>query len=229
MQAIFCKIRYGICMDGFSTAAPQATAGALNKGQRTANRILDVAEALFAQHGFGATSLRDIAAKAGLQQPGLYKHFTGKEDLYRQVYERALKPMTDLMDGILAEPQDGFGELTDRMTDLLAEHPNIARLLVRAAISSDAEPDLVALDWLGRLVGYGRKLNLKAEVPSTDGRLAIEIMAMFNMLFGFFWASSLIESLSGSPAIDGENMNNQKALLRTFVAAMGQSNGYVQK
>lgn len=222
-------MRYGIRMDGISTAAPRASTGALNKGQRTANRILDVAEALFAQHGYGATSLRDIAAQAGLQQPGLYKHFTGKEDLYRQVYERALKPMTDLMDGMLAGPQDGFGELTDRMTDLLAEHPNIARLLVRAAISTDAEPDLVALDWLGRLVGYGRKLNLKSGVPSTDGKLAVEILAIFNMLFGFFWASPLIESLSGRPAIDRANMDSQKALLRTFVDAMGQSNGYVLK
>ncbi|MFY7837162.1 MAG: TetR/AcrR family transcriptional regulator [Novosphingobium sp.] len=196
---------------------------AMNKGQRTANRILDVAEALFAQHGYGATSLRDIAAQAGLQQPGLYKHFTGKDDLYRQVYERALKPMTDLMDAILAGPEDRFDELTDRMTDLLAQHPNIARLLVRAAISSEAEPDLVALDWLGRLVGYGRKLNDKAGVPSANDVLAVQIVAIFNMLFGFFWASPLIESLSGKPATGTPMMDMQKALLRTFIAGISPS------
>lgn len=198
---------------------------ALNKGQRTANRILDVAEALFAQHGYGATSLRDIAAQAGLQQPGLYKHFSGKDDLYRQVYERALKPMTDLMDAILAGPDDRFDELTDRMTDLLAQHPNIARLLVRAAISSDSQADPVALDWLGRLVGYGRKLSDKAGVPSSDDILAVQTVAIFNMLFGFFWASPLIESLSGKPATDGPLMDMQKALLRTFIGGMGQSGG----
>jgi AcrR family transcriptional regulator len=199
-----------------------------NKGQRTANRILDVAEALFAQHGYGATSLRDIAAQAGLQQPGLYKHFSGKDDLYRRVYERALKPMTDLMDAILAGPDESFDELTDRMTDLLARHPNIARLLVRAAISSDAQADPrsfdpVALDWLGRLVGYGRKLSEKAGVPSSDDILAVQIVGMFNLLFGFFWASPLIESLSGKPATDGPMMDMQKALLRTFIGGMAQS------
>ncbi|NLR73128.1 TetR/AcrR family transcriptional regulator [Novosphingobium sp. ERN07] len=195
----------------------------MNKGQRTANRILDVAEALFAQHGYGATSLRDIAAQAGLQQPGLYKHFSGKDDLYRQVYERALKPMTDLMDAILAGPDDRFDELTDRMTDLLAQHSNIARLLVRAAISSEGQADPVALDWLGRLVGYGRKLSDKAGVPSSDGILAVQTVAIFNMLFGFFWASPLIESLSGKPATDRPLMDMQKALLRTFIGGMGQS------
>ncbi|MCY1672793.1 TetR/AcrR family transcriptional regulator [Novosphingobium sp. SL115] len=204
---------------------PAPTPAAMNKGQRTASRILDVAEALFAQHGYGATSLRDIAAQAGLQQPGLYKHFSGKDDLYRQVYERALKPMTDLMDAILAGPDDRFDELTDRMTDLLAQHPNIAKLLVRAAISSDAQADPVALDWLGRLVGYGRKLSDKAGVPSSDDILAVQIVAIFNMLFGFFWASPLIENLSGKPATDRPLMDMQKGLLRSFIGGMGQSGG----
>lgn len=199
---------------------------ALSKGKRTANRILDVAEALFAQHGYGATSLRDIAAQAGLQQPGLYKHFSGKDDLYRQVYDRALKPMTDLMDAILAGPDERFDELTDRMTDLLAQHPNIARLLVRAAISSDAEPDLVALDWLGRLVDYGQKLSDKAGVPSSKDVLAVQIVAIFNMLFGFFWASPLIENLAGKPATDRPLMDMQKALLRNFIGGLGQSSGH---
>lgn len=210
-----------------STQAPQSVTKPMNKpvnkGQRTANRILDVAEVLFAQRGYGATSLRDIATLAGLQQPGLYKHFIGKEDLYRQVYERALKPLTDLMDDILDSPQVGFDTLTDRMTDLLAVHPNIARLLIRAAISSDSEPDLVALDWLGRLVGYGRKLNEKAGVQSSDGLLAVQIVAIFNMLFGFFWASPLIEGLSGQSAASADIMAFQKDLLRRLIATLAQS------
>lgn len=212
-------------MDGNSDIHAPAASGALTKGQRTANRILDAAEELFAQHGHGATSLRDIAAKVGLQQPGLYKHFTGKDELYRQVYERALKPMTDLMDEVLARPDADFADLTDRMTDLLAQHPNIARLLIRAAISSDSEPDPIGLDWLARMVGYGRKMNEKAGKPSSDDSLAMQIVAIFNMLFGFFWASPLIESLSGRQATDPEAMAIQKGLLRTFIASFSGAAG----
>jgi AcrR family transcriptional regulator len=205
-------------MDGNTTTLP-----ALNKGRRTANRILDAAEALFAQQGYDATSLRDIAARAGLQQPGLYKHFAGKEDLYRQVYERALKPVTDLMDTMLVASGDSFTGLTDHMTDLLADHPNIARLLMRATLSSDAEPDLVALDWVGRLVDYGRKLSEKAGTPSDGMALAVQIVAIFNMLFGFFWSSSLIERLSGQPATNPFAMDVQKRLLRGFIAGMAEA------
>jgi len=195
----------------------------MTKGQRTAGRILDVAEELFAQHGYSATSLRDIAEQAGLQQPGLYKHFAGKEDLYRRVYDRALQPMTDLMDGILAGSDVGFGELAERMTDLLALHPNIARLLVRATVSSDCEQDLVALEWLERLVKYGRQFNAMAGLPSRAELQAVQVVAFFNMLFGFFWSSPLIESLSGRPATDPVAMDLQKSLLRSFIGYMEQA------
>lgn len=209
-------------MTSMSAQASPATHPTATKGRRTANRILDAAEALFAQNGYGATSLRDIAALAGLQQPGLYKHFVGKEDLYRQVYERALKPMTDLMDEVLASPEGGFGALTDRITDLLRAHPNIARLLIRA-ISSDAEPDPVAIDWLTRLVDYGRKLTDSFGVPSSDRLAAVQIVSVFNVMFGYFWASPLIERLSGHPASDPRTIESQKSLLNALVGAMAQA------
>jgi AcrR family transcriptional regulator len=223
VQAKFREIGYGTLMSAPATRTARSSASEPNKGRRTANRILDVAEDLFAQNGYEATSLRDIATQAGLQQPGLYKHFASKEDLYRQVYERALRPMTDLMDQLLAAPDGGFDELTDRMTDLLAEHPTIARLLVRAVISSDSQPDLVALDWLGRVVGYGRKLSEKAQEAPSGSLLAVQIVAIFNMLFGFFWASPLLESLTGKPATDPDGMAFQKNLLRQFIASLSQT------
>jgi AcrR family transcriptional regulator len=205
-------------MDKASTATGTKP---LNKGQRTATRILDVAEVLFAQQGYGATSLRDIAARADIQQPGLYKHFAGKDDLYRRVYERALAPVTALMDDILAGPDEHFDHLTDRMTDLLALHPNIARLLARAAMASDDEPDEVAAEWLSRLVGYGRQLTAKAGVVADDRLLAVQIVATFNMLFGFFWASPLVASLSGRAATEPDMLMLQKAVARAMIGGFG--------
>lgn len=58
-------------MDGISNVTADAAKGVISKGRRTANRILDAAEELFARNGYGATSLRDIASQVGVQQPGL--------------------------------------------------------------------------------------------------------------------------------------------------------------
>lgn len=197
-------------------------APATNKGQRTANRILDAAEDLFARWGFGATSLRDIAVQAGIQQPGLYKHFAGKEDLYRQVHERALKPLFDLMQDILDGPDDmpGLAALTGRMTDLLALHPNIAGLLIRAAIARADDADDITAEWLGQLVAYGRRISAKAGAVGDPDALALQIVGVFNLLFGYFWASPLIATLTGKAADAPSLLAIQKRLLDGFVESL---------
>ena len=44
----------------------------LRKGESTAQRILDAAEALFSERGFSGTTLRDVAARVGLRIPSRY-------------------------------------------------------------------------------------------------------------------------------------------------------------
>lgn len=195
----------------------------MTKGRRTASRILDAAEARFAARGFTGTSLRDIAAEAELQQPGLYKHFAGKDDIYRKVYERALLPLTMALDDALGRaPNDAdFGKLTDLLTDVLVRHPNIPKLLLRALLAADTERDEVALAWLERLIGYGRSLSAMAGVDGDRDRLSIQIVATFNLLFGYFWTAPLLESLTGKDVADPQLVAIQKDLLTRFVAALG--------
>ena len=57
---------------------------------RTARResILGAAATAFAQKGFAATSMDDVAAEAGITRLILYRHFESKEALYTAVLER---------------------------------------------------------------------------------------------------------------------------------------------
>jgi len=59
----------------------------------TKNRILDAAEALFMEHGFEATSLRQITGAAGANLAAVHYHFGGKEELFEAVLKRRLDPM----------------------------------------------------------------------------------------------------------------------------------------
>ena len=72
-------------MDASTTPAISAAPAAprRRKGERTAERILDAAEALFAQRGYAGATLRDVAAKVGLRTPSLYNHFPNKESIWR--------------------------------------------------------------------------------------------------------------------------------------------------
>ena len=62
-----------------------AAAGAANaraaSAARTRAAILESAATLFVERGFGAVSLRDIAAQAGLSHPGVLKHFSSKDEI----------------------------------------------------------------------------------------------------------------------------------------------------
>lgn len=65
------------------------------KGERTRERILRAALELFSEQGFNATSVRDIAARAGITHAGLLHHFANKDDLlvqilaYREAHDEA--------------------------------------------------------------------------------------------------------------------------------------------
>lgn len=61
----------------------------------TRERILKAAERLFAEHGYDATSVRAIVAKARVNQAAINYHFAGKEGLYREVLRAAFGALTE--------------------------------------------------------------------------------------------------------------------------------------
>ena len=64
--------------------------------ESTPERLLDVAERLFAEKGYAGTAVRDIARAAGLTAPSLYNHFDGKQALYEAVLARGVQPLVEL-------------------------------------------------------------------------------------------------------------------------------------
>jgi AcrR family transcriptional regulator len=59
----------------------------------TKTRILDAAEHHFVEHGFEATSLRQLTAAAGVNLAAVNYHFGSKEELFQAVLTRRLDPM----------------------------------------------------------------------------------------------------------------------------------------
>ena len=56
--------------------------------EHTRSLLLDAAEEVFAEKGFMAASLDDIAHAAGYTKGAIYKHFAAKEDLFLAVLAR---------------------------------------------------------------------------------------------------------------------------------------------
>ena len=69
----------------------------------TKSRILDVAEHLFMEHGFEATSLRQLTSSAGVNLAAVNYHFGTKEELFQAVLTRRLDPMNQERIELLAK------------------------------------------------------------------------------------------------------------------------------
>jgi AcrR family transcriptional regulator len=75
-------------------------------GEVRQRQLLDVAERLFAEAGYRATSIEGIAAAAGVTRPVVYQRFGSKEGIYVAVLRRARAQMEELMFENMASATD---------------------------------------------------------------------------------------------------------------------------
>src|SRR5437762_2256570 len=54
-------------------------------------QLVEVGRMVFAQRGYEATSVEEIAARAGISKPIVYEHFGGKEGLYAVIVDREVE------------------------------------------------------------------------------------------------------------------------------------------
>lgn len=196
----------------------------MSKGERTALRIMDVAEDLFARQGYDGTSLRQIAGGAGIREPGLYNHFSGKQALYEAVLYRALNPMAEALGRQLGQASGlrDYTDLPSLMTDMLLEHPQMAALFQQALQGDSASiGNQLMRGWLDKLFDQGlRSVEDMGAVESDRETLAINVIAMFNVTTGYFLSQRAFDSMVGEDLKSPENIARQKRLLHKVIRAM---------
>lgn len=71
-----------------SFSAHEGHMSQLERSERSRKDILDAALELFSRRGYGATSVNDIAEKAGVSKGNVYHHFPDKESIFRSLIDR---------------------------------------------------------------------------------------------------------------------------------------------
>ena len=66
-------------------------------------QLLQVGRKQFAERGYEATSVEEIASKAGVSKPVVYEHFGGKEGLYAVIVDREMQKLLSMVEGALTE------------------------------------------------------------------------------------------------------------------------------
>ena len=105
------------------------------------DKILDIAESLFASKGYDRTTIKQIGAGASLNPALIYYYFDGKEGLYKAVLQRLFDTLLSqggaLLDGSVA-PAEAIRRLLALQAEWLLARPNFYRLLVREMVDHDA-------------------------------------------------------------------------------------------
>jgi len=113
----------------------------------TKEKILDSAETLFGEQGYGATSLRHIIAHAGVNLASVHYHFGSKEDLLDAVVRRKLTPINTERMALLAAAEAEVG------ADSLPAERLLEAFLRPALMRAGNDPQFCRL--MGRLHGEG--------------------------------------------------------------------------
>jgi AcrR family transcriptional regulator len=77
----------------------------MGKGQATRERILEIAESSVLAKGFGATSIEEIIAEAGITKSGFFYHFRDKNELARQMVQRFVDHSDEILDDTFGRGQ----------------------------------------------------------------------------------------------------------------------------
>jgi AcrR family transcriptional regulator len=104
-------------------------------GAATRQKLLRAGLELFTTVGFRATTTPEIAARAGVAEGTIYRHFSGKEDLLIAAYHEAQRWGLELVKGPEVDkalpPRDRLIGVAKRLVSAAASDPAMTRMLLR--------------------------------------------------------------------------------------------------
>jgi AcrR family transcriptional regulator len=165
--------------------------GRLTAAARRA-QLIEVGRAAFAEHGYEATSVEEIAARANVSKPILYGHFGGKEGLYAVVVDREVERILgSIADAVSSGPprarleQAALAYLT-----YVQEHPEGFAVLLRDAPKQSGEMPALMYDLADRISDVFTEQFGKAGYDSRSAPIYAHALVGMVAFVGQWWTES---------------------------------------
>ena len=166
------------------------------KGQKTQNKILEVACSQILKNGYHAASTRDIAKNVGMAPSALYSHYKNKEELFKAVLSKyhpwlVIPSIVENTTGSTIEQI-----VRNASNDLLAswdEHPEVIRLHLIELIEFRGKH----LPELFDLVFNKMSESVENLITKTDQLSEIDVDVLIRALLGLFFAYLMTDRYTG--------------------------------
>jgi TetR/AcrR family transcriptional regulator len=192
------------------------------------DKILDVAEALFARRGFAGVGLREVAASVGLGKSSLFHHFRSKAELYLAVLRRVFERIDERAAPSFTATgthSERLARAIDGLIDALAEHPTTARLLLRGLFEDDDLPKEAAPE-LAQVEAAIERILARVLVLLRDGIAAGDfrdaepgqvLQTLIGAVVYHFASGELGEGLTGAPLFSSDAVRRRKEEIRNML------------
>ena len=192
--------------------------------KRTAERILDAAEAVFAERGFDAASLGDVADRVGIRPQAIYNHFASKRELYAAVLERLLAPFLALLEDAANDASAGRTAALARDIAFHARNPHLARILQYATLGGGEPLDLLRARWYRPF--FERALLLAPEknaiVQKNPALLPWVISGFHSLILGYATLAPLHRELLGIDPFSAEGVARQTEFVQELLQLLNR-------
>lgn len=117
-------------------------------GPQRREQLIDVGRRVFAEKGFEAATVEEIASSAKVSKPVVYEHFGGKEGLYAVVVDREIQSLLGRITQALDEPgraRDLLERAALAFLDYIESSSDGFRILVRDSPPGQSTGSLASL------------------------------------------------------------------------------------
>jgi TetR/AcrR family transcriptional regulator len=187
----------------------------------TKNLVLNAAEDVFAEKGYGGARIREIAEKVGVTTAMVHYYFDSKENLYKAVLNRIL---SDLI--VLARSVDEVESRAERLRrfflgffDYTAKHRNFARLFAMDVGSNREHLDNIVREFFRpqfkdgvRFIREGIK---EKEFLPVDAEQFLT--AIYGMTITYFAESHFVSVMLGKDAMSHDLLAARRACLLDMI------------
>jgi AcrR family transcriptional regulator len=167
----------------------------LTKGERTSRAIIDAAYDLIVDQGYAATSMRQIADKAGLALGSIYNHFSSKDEVFRAILEdrHPFFQIVPLLNSAEGETIEDFARnAAHTLIAELGHHPEFLNLMLIEIVEFKGEHVPLIFEKMLPMV-----LPLAQHLSSLGGSVReipqlVLVRAFLGMFFSYFITETLL-------------------------------------
>lgn len=168
--------------------------------------ILDAAVGVFYRRGYDAGTMREIADAVGVSEPALYRHFTGKEDLFEQLIAEAgarlLAEVSPLLEATAPDRiRDVIGALVENRRTAASTYLPVVQTIAIASLHNERFLEIyrgaLITPLADRIADTVRETDTHYRVSVPEAELTGRVRVLMSLFVGHFVTSFVLGDPDG--------------------------------